>query len=372
MLWFNESKGLWVFRSPPAYPKKEMSSKDLPRLKERIRAFYREEDGAADLLFDARALTVSEYLDRWLEEAVRRQVAPSTHARYRQDVEKHLKPALGEMRLADLTKMHVQALVNRKESEGYAASTVRRLHACLSKALSQAVEWELVGKSAAAGAKLPRNERKRRDTLPREAVPRFFGAAKGDRFEALYAVAVLTGARPGELLAMRWGDLDLGVPGGTWVVRATVSDGEDGKPRLSDRTKTGRDRAVSLPPTAVAALKSHKARQNAERLELRGAWRDQDLVFPDSTGGIVRRQNLRTRHYKPLLKKAGLPEGIRMHDLRHTFATLMRESGEDLKTVSDALGHASIKTTGDTYTHRSEESMRAAAERFEGWISGQR
>jgi integrase len=151
-------------------------------------------------------------------------------------------------------------------------------------------------------------------------------------------------------------------------VRATLTDGEDG-PEIRDETKTGRDRILEAPRSAMAALRTHRKYQNEERLKYAGLWRDLGLIFPSAKGTIMRRQNLQRRSYKPLLKAAGLLD-IRLYDLRHTCLTLMRKSGEDLKTAQEVAGHSSIKTTSDTYTHTDSRQMREAADRFEEYLWG--
>jgi integrase len=180
-----------------------------------------------------------------------------------------------------------------------------------------------------------------------------------DRFEALYVVAVFTGMRPGEMLALRWSDLVLDGPEPVARVRRSLSKGDDGKP-VYKSTKTERGRAVSLLPEVVEALKAHRKRQAGERLRYSGLWREEDLVFPSNTGGPMSWNNLVRRNLKPLMRAAGLPEGTRPYDLRHTFATLMLEQGENPKVVQEALGHSRIAHTMDTYSHVSPNIQREA------------
>ena len=150
-------------------------------------------------------------------------------------------------------------------------------------------------------------------------------------------------------------------------VRRSVSEDEGG-PVIREETKTSAGRRLELLPVAVEALKKHRLRQNEERLRCRGLWRDLGLIFPSTTGTIMRRNNLHRRSYKPLLRKAGLPD-IRLCDLRHTFATLMFENKEQLKLVSEMLGHASVRQTADTYTHVSPTMHREAAMRLDHFLS---
>jgi integrase len=268
--------------------------------------------------------------------------------------------------LQDLTRLHVQRLINHKVKEGYAPRTVRYAHTTLSKALMQAVDWALVPRNAASRVNLPKQKRMKRETLSAENVGTFFAAASKDRFAALYVLAVTAGMRPGELLALKWEDIDL--EAGALSVRRSVSEDEGG-PVMKEETKTSGGRRLELLPVAVEALKKHRFRQNEERLRYRGLWTDLNLVFPSTTGTIMRRNNLHRRSYKPLLRRAGLPD-IRLYDLRHTFATLMFENREQLKLVSEMLGHVSVKQTADTYTHVSPTMHREATMRLNDFLSG--
>ena len=356
--------GRWEWRTPPSFPVKKSlyawrQEDVLKKRDEFLKDFER------GLNLDARKLTVGEYLDLWLEDAVEGSVWYTTYKDHERNVRLHLKSAIGRVLLKDLTRMHVQRLLNAKTKEGYSPRTVRYIQTTLSKALTQAVEWELVPKNVASRAKLPKQQRMKRETLSAQNVGAFFSAASEDRFGALYVLAVTSGLRPGELLALKWEDVD--VEAGALSVRRSVSEDEGG-PVIREETKTSPGRRLELLPVAVEALKRHRLRQNEERLRCRGLWRELGLVFPSTIGTIMRRNNLHRRSYKPLLKKAGLP-GIRLYDLRHTFATLMFENREQLKLVSEMLGHASIKQTADTYTHVSPTMHREAAMRLNDFLS---
>jgi integrase len=357
--------GSWEWRTPPSFPvRKSLYAKRQEDVLKKRDEFLKDFEQGLDL--DAKKLTVGEYLDLWLEDAVEGSVWYTTFRDHERNVRLHLKPTIGCIRLKDLTRLHVQRLINHKVKEGYAPRTVRYAHTTLSKALTQAVDWDLVPRNAASRVKLPKQNRMKRETLSAENVGAFFAAASKDRFAALYVLAVTSGLRPGELLALKWEDVDL--EAGALSVRRSVSEDEGG-PVMREETKTSGGRRLELLPVAVEALKKHRFRQNEERLRYRGLWTDLDLVFPSTTGTIMRRNNLHRRSYKPLLKRAGLPD-IRLYDLRHTFATLMFENREQLKLVSEMLGHASVKQTADTYTHVSPTMHREAAMRLNDFLSG--
>jgi integrase len=177
----------------------------------------------------------------------------------------------------------------------------------------------------------------------------FLDAARGagDRFEALYVLAVTTGLRRGELLGLRWDDADLD-RGTLRVGRALVRVG--GRHVIGEtKTRRGR-RRINLTPRTVAALKAHRKRQLEQRVRLAGFYEDHGLIFSSENGTPLNPENLVKRSFKPLLKKAGLPE-IRFHDLRHTCATLLLGRSVHPKIVQELLGHATIAMTLDTYSH---------------------
>ncbi len=171
--------------------------------------------------------------------------------------------------------------------------------------------------------------------------------ASDDRFEPLYVLAITTGLRRGELLGLRWDDVDL-ERGKLRVGRALVREGGQ---HIVGETKTRRGRRqVNLTPRTVNTLKAHRKRQLEERMRLSGLYKDHGLIFATGIGTPVNPENLVNRSFKPLLKRASLPE-IRFHDLRHTCATLLLGRGVHPKIVQELLGHATIAMTLDTYSH---------------------
>jgi len=172
--------------------------------------------------------------------------------------------------------------------------------------------------------------------------------ARGDRFEPLYVVAVHCGLREGELLGLRWEDVDLDA--GTLAVRRTLSETKSSG-YIFEPPKNGKGRNVRLTNSALEALKRHRAAQNGERLRLGTFWQDDGLIFPSQRGTPMNAKNLTARSFKPLLERAGLPRTVRLHDLRHTCATLLLGKGVHPKIVQELLGHATITITLDTYSH---------------------
>jgi integrase len=305
-------------------------------------------DRDSGLIFDAGKMTVGEYLDRWLAVTVKGTVRTSTYERNEEIVRLHIKPSPGRVGLKKLTPAHVRGLYREKLDSGLAPATVRRIHSTLHKALSQAVSDGIVPRNA-AHVKAPRPAPEEIRPLSEDEARAFLEAARqsGERFEALYVLAITTGLRRGELLGLRWDDADLEL-GTLRVGRALVREG--GRHTLGEtKTRRGR-RQINLTPRTVNALKAHRKKQLEEKMRLAGLYKDHSLIFASGVETPVNPENLVKRSFKPLLKKASLPE-IRFHDLRHTCATLLLSRGVHPKLVQELLGHATIAMTLDTYSH---------------------
>ena len=257
---------------------------------------------------------------------------------------------LGRVKLKKLSATHVQHFYRDRLDSGLSASTVHKMHAVLHKALARAVAWHMIPRNVTEAVEPPRPAPKEMRPLSPVEARRFLDAARGERLEALYVLAVTTGTRQGELLALRWSDLSLEDP-----ENATVSVGRTltrvgGRVALGEpKTKKSR-RSIRLTPRAVETLKAHLERQLREIEVLGDRYEDRGLLFATDTGGPINPSNLRKRSLTPLLKKARLPR-VRFHDLRHTCATLLLAKGTHPKFVQELLGHATIAITLDTYSH---------------------
>ena len=323
------------------------------RTKEEARKALREARAGADagLVFDAGKLALSTYLDRWLADSVKDTVRQRTYERYESIVRVHIKPTIGRVKLKALTPAHARALYRQKLDSGLSARTVNYVHVTLHKALSQAVSDGLVQRNAAQ-VKAPRPEKPEIKPLSPDQARKLIATAyeTGNRYAALYVLALHTGMREGEMLGLRWGDLDLGAGGATPTlhVRRTLSETRTG--HKFELPKSGKGRSIKLSRKAVEALRSHRAGQAEEKLRLGSLWQDNGLVFPTTTGTTMSGTNLLGRHFKPLLKRADLPP-VRLHDLRHTCATILLMAGKHPKFVQEMFGHANISITLDTYSH---------------------
>jgi integrase len=299
-------------------------------------------DRDGGLIFDTGNVTVGEYLDRWLQDSVRGSVKDVTYQSYERLVRIHIKPAIGRQKLDKLSPAHLQGLYRKRLDDGYSPRTVQYIHVVLHRALKQALRWGMVPRNVAEAVDPPRVHREEVAPLSPEQVKTLLKTAtvSGDRLTALYVLAVHTGLRQGELLGLKWTDID----NGTLHVNRTLSNGVLTAPK----TKSSR-RSIKLSQTALSALSAHRKLQLEERLRAGSEWTENGLVFPSSLGNPLSRHNL-TRSWKRLLKRAGLPD-TRFHNLRHTCATLLLKAGQHPKTVQALLGHANISITLDTYSH---------------------
>ena len=304
-------------------------------------------DRASGYTFDTENMTVGEYLDRWLNDSDRGSVRPSTYERHEQIVRLHLKPALGCVKLSKLTPAHVQGLYRDKLDSGLSPATVQKIHTVLHKALAQALKWNMIPRNAADAVKAPRPAPEEMHPLSPDEARKLIEAVRGDTLEALYVLAVHTGMRQGELLALRWEDIDLN-EGVIRIRRTLVRSG--GRISIGEPKTKGSRRTVYLTGAAVEALKTHLEQQLEDIERLGDLYRDHGLVFTSGVGTLINPTNLRIRSFAPLLERAGLPQ-IRFHDLRHTCATLLLSRNTNLRLVQDLLGHATVAITLDTYSH---------------------
>jgi integrase len=318
-----------------------ISGKTREEVRQKLARAIADRDGG--LVFDVDRQTVGEYLERWFETSVRGSVRESTYESYRRQVSRYVVPAIGGVKLKSLSAIHIQGMYRSMLDRGLSARTVQYTHAVLHRALKQAMRWGLVLRNVCEGVNRPQLKRDEIQPLDRDQTRRLLQAAKDDRLYALYVVAVTAGLRPGEILALRWNDVDL--EAGTLRINRALSDNEFAAP------KTPRSRRkIELSNTARVALRAHRKRQLEERMKKAGLWEDRGLVFPSAVGTLLSHRNV-VRSFKALLKRAGLPLGTRLYDLRHTCATLLLNGNVHPKYVQELLGHASIAQTLDTYSH---------------------
>ena len=323
-------------------------------------------DRDGGLVYGAGGLNVEDYLRSWLSDSVKDTVRATTFERYEQNCRMHITPTLGRVKLKELTPAHLRGLYKEKLQD-LSPRSVRYVHVTLHKALKQAVHDGLIPRNVTEAVKPPQIHREEMRPLTPEQAKTFLETicAEGDRLEALYVMAITTGLRQGELLGLKWDDVDL--EAGTLQVRRTLTTAKGGPELASPKTKGSR-RSVKLSQRALSALRSHLKRQLVEIDKAGSLWRENGLIFASEMGEPLDRRYITTHLFKHLLKRAELP-GIRFHDLRHTCATLLLSKNVNPKVVSEMLGHASIAITLDTYSHVLPNMQDSAAEAIEEALS---
>lgn len=315
-----------------------------------------EDSGRLDLT-KAGKYTLGQWMDVWFENYAQIRVRPSSHQTYKGYIENHIKPNIGKIPIEKLTSLELQKFyrklltegrVDRIEAEnqpkGLSAKTVRNIHQVLSSALDLAVEQKLILVNPALKCALPKVEHREMQTLPAEQLAAFLQEAKNSGVYELYYLDLATGLRRGELLGLKWEDIDLDQ--GVIRVRRQVARINGKVQEMPLKTKNSY-RSIAISQDAVQMLQEMKAKGLGE------------YVFPSPTGGPISPDSVLNMLHR-VLERAGLPP-LRFHDLRHTFATLALQNGVDIKTVSGMLGHFSAGFTLDTYAHVTTAAQKEAA-----------
>jgi integrase len=315
-------------------------------------------------VLDPASLTVQDYLERWLNHS-RARVRPSTHEGYQALLRCHLIPVLGELPLTRLHPLHLQDLYARLLDPGgehrpLAAGTVRNLHLALSCALNQAVRWQLLPSDPARGAQPPRPRRAQPTIADPALMHTLLEQLRGHPRELPAVFAIATGMRRGEIVALRWSDLS--PDRATARIQQTLQATNTGLVFQPPKTHRSR-RAVALPAYLKPHLDRQQHAQAERRAELGDGWQLLDLIVDRGDGAHVHPDTL-SSGWRRFVRQHGLPP-IRLHDLRHSHATLMLAEGIHPKIVSERLGHASIGIILDTYSHVLPTLQQAAADAFD-------
>ena len=305
--------------------------------------------------------TLNEYLDRWLETAVKPKVRPKTWMGYRSLLHNHIRPALGARPLARIKPLEVQQAFQDMIDRGLSARTIEYTRMVLRQAFKQAIQWRLLTFNPCDGVQIPRRQRREMQALSPEQARRFLVVARGTRYGMLFELAITTGLRPSEYLALKWEDIDF--ERGTLSVVRSLDAMPGGGYRLEETKTRNSRRVVKLLPGVLRALLEHRQAQQRLREEAGERWNEQGFVFTNAEGGPLDGHNLSSRHLRRILKEAGLPQ-IRLYDLRHTAATLALSAGVPVKVVSEMLGHSSVALTLDVYSHVLPHMQEDAARRM--------
>ncbi len=307
-----------------------------------------------------RAPTVGEWLDHWLGTIAARKVRPSTLVRYRQLVANQIIPGVGHHRLDRLQPEHVEKLYGELQASGLSSASILQAHRVLSRALKVAMQRDKVARNVCSLVDAPTVERQEVRPLSAQDARRVLEAARGRRNAVRWSVALALGLRQGEALGLTWATVDLDV--GTLTVRQALQrQPGNGLVFVQPKSRAGR-RTIALPGQLRDALRVHRTAQLAERMAAGSVWQDNDLVFCQEDGKPI---DPRSDHrgWRALLADAKV-RSARLHDARHTAATLLLQQGVPARVAMEMLGHSQISLTLGTYSHVVPELAEDAAQRM--------
>ncbi len=309
--------------------------------------------------------TVETYIDYWLQHKVKPTRRTTTYDSYVSVCKAHIIPALGRKQLAKLTAMDVTTMLSAMVAEGTSPTTAKNARAILRKALNDAIREDLVWRNVVTLTDMPTQRTYHAKPLTAAELPRFFAAAKGHRLETLFLLLPAIGLRAGEAYGLRWQDIDL--DRGELAVKVQIQ--RNGKPKRAHfvDTKTERSRRpIPIPPQLVDSLRAHRERQQEEIMLAGGRWQGnewQRLVFCTTIGTPLDPTKVMSQ-YREVLAAADIDPNRRIHDLRHTCATMLARLGVQPREAQEILRHSRIQTTLAVYTHVSSEGVRSAVDRL--------
>ena len=315
-------------------------------------------------------MTVGKWLDIWLSEYCGG-VKEHTLTTYETQCRVHIKPALGALKLSDLKAHHVQAFLNslyRNEAHPLSAKTVKNIHGVLHRALDIAVRLQYVPSNPCGIVQLQRSQRHEIRPLEARQINDFLAVIRGSEYETLLKVDLFTGMRQSEIMGLTWDRIDF-KSGIITIDRQLVHEKKKGGEYKFAPMKTDQIRKIKPAPTVMKILQQRKAEQAQQRLLAGSAWDTtlEGLVFTNALGQHYSHNTL-THNVRRFGEKIGV-EGLRFHDLRHTYAVSSIRAGDDIKTISSNLGHTTISITLDIYAHFTDDMRNDSAARMESYLS---
>ena len=305
---------------------------------------------------DPLKLTLGQWLDIWQNEYLSG-TKDSTRVNYEVIIRLHIKPALGALKLQSIAPHQIQSFINGLSNLD--PSTVRNIYMVLHYALEKAVRLDYIPKNPSAECELPR--KKQEEIHPVDAAA-FLEAAKNDKYELIFKVALFTGMRRGEILGLKWDCVDF--QNGTINVKQQIQERKGGY--YFTTPKSGKSRVITPAPRVMEYLKEQRRKQAEIHLRAGPLWQESGLVFTNALGGNVSFSVL-YNHFKKIATAIGMPNA-RLHDLRHTYAVNSLRAGDDAKTVQENLGHATAAFTLDVYAHVTEAMKKDSADRMEAFM----
>ena len=355
--------GRWEARFTVGGKQRSLYGKTREIVARKMRDAQRNSDRGLPVVDQRTQLQV--FLYEWLENSVKPTVRPKTYESYEGHVRLYLAPAIGKIPMVKLEPGHVQKLMNDMLERGLSPRTVIHTRAVLRRALGQAHKWGLVSRNVAALVDPPKATRTEVKPLTPVQARLFLDAIDGDRFEALYHVALALGMRQGEILGLTWSNVDLS--SGTLRVKQALQK-IDGKWQLVEPKTNRSRRTLPIPKIVLDKLREHRTRQKRDRLKAGDRWQDWELVFTTGIGTPLDGVNV-NKHFQRTLAALGLPKQ-RFHDLRHACATFLLSQGLSPRVVMETLGHSQISVTMDTYSHVMPELQQEAADRMNELLGG--
>lgn len=316
--------------------------------------------------FNSENATLKEYLLKWLKEYARPNVAPTTYDGYEMIVKKHIIPVLGDIKLKELKPIHIQSYQNNRLNKGkikgkggLSSTTVLQHHRVLSKALKQAVMWQLIPNNPCKSIQAPKKADIEIQVMTKKELKYIIDHAD-EKLKRVLIIAGYTGMRRSEILGLKWKYVDL-INNSLAIKRALVRT-NDGIKIKKPKTNSSQ-RSVAISTTLANLLKKIKKEQKEYKLYYGQDYKDNDLVFTHEDGECLKPDYI-SHGFKDLVRKLNMGQ-YKFHDLRHTHATLLLQSGEHPKKVQERLGHANISTTLDIYSHVTENMQKELADKFD-------
>lgn len=306
-------------------------------------------------LVDSSDITVAKWFETWLWQYKKQTLKESTFSDYEGIIRNHINPTLGRIKLKDLRPEHLQTLYNEKFESGLSLSKIKHIHTVIHSALKQAVKNGIIPRNVSEATNLPCKDKTKKEirVLTPEEQQKFLETIENERLKPLFILALTTGMRLGELLALRWENIDFEnriIVVANSLRRIKTFNNERNKTVLAitDVKSEKSHRIIPLPEAAYYELLEHRKRQEEEKKQAGSAYRDMGFVFATRVGTPIDPRNFERTFYR-IIKKAGLD--INFHALRHTFATRLLEANTHPKVVQELLGHKDITTTMNIYSH---------------------
>lgn len=349
----DKARGGWIAEVSAGYDESGKRKRIRRRAKtktaavQKLKELQRQVDGGVPT--GKSSMTIAELLDFHLDTVVlSKDPSPNTVDNYRW-THSHIKPALGRKKLTSLTAVDIERfLVHRRDDAGLSKNSLQRLKSHLASAIEEAERRDWIHRNVARIARVPQSHTEQRRSLTQREAHQLLDAAAGHHLEAAILVGLTRGLRPGEILGLRWADLELDGQPPVMHIRQAIKR-ENNQLRLGEPKTARSKRVLVIPEVAVSAIRSHRRRQNEARLRNGDVWHDNDLVFCTEIGTLIDPSNFR-REFKKLTRAAGLDDWT-PYEMRHSAASLLVAKGVPIEQVADLLGHKDATTLLAVYRH---------------------